>query len=124
MEHCVFCAFLSKGTDFTNCGRPCESYDVKVRDRTGTEHLLRADAGCRNTVFNGVVQSGAEWVQCLFNLGVRYFRIEFVNEPTGFTQSTIDAYQKLLTGKMNSKQLWQNLKTRSQIGVTRGTAKK
>ena len=28
MEHCVFCAFLSKGTDYTNCGRPC---DVRMR---------------------------------------------------------------------------------------------
>jgi putative protease len=24
MEHCAFAAFLSEGTDFTNCGRPCD----------------------------------------------------------------------------------------------------
>ena len=24
MEHCVYCAFLSPGTDATNCGRPCD----------------------------------------------------------------------------------------------------
>ncbi|UUZ82672.1 U32 family peptidase [Paenibacillus sp. P26] len=23
-EHCVYCTFLSEGTDYTNCGRPCE----------------------------------------------------------------------------------------------------
>src|SRR5262249_49291247 len=28
MEHCVFCAFLSAGTDFRNCGRPCDKHDV------------------------------------------------------------------------------------------------
>ena len=30
MEHCVFCAFLSPGTDATNCGRPCDTHDVKL----------------------------------------------------------------------------------------------
>jgi putative protease len=38
MEHCVFCAFLSKGTDYANCGRPCDTHDVKLRDRVGAEH--------------------------------------------------------------------------------------
>src|SRR5205814_346030 len=49
MEHCVFCAFLSKGTDYTNCGRPCDKHEVKLRDRVGMEHPLKADVGCRNT---------------------------------------------------------------------------
>ena len=26
MEHCVWCAFLSQGTDHTNCGRPCDTH--------------------------------------------------------------------------------------------------
>ena len=52
MEHCVFCAFLSEGTDYTNCGRPCDRHEVKLRDRVGAEHPVKADAGCRNTVFN------------------------------------------------------------------------
>ncbi|MBV8224423.1 MAG: U32 family peptidase, partial [Verrucomicrobia bacterium] len=26
MEHCVFAAFLSNGTDYTNCGRPCDRH--------------------------------------------------------------------------------------------------
>ena len=40
MEHCVFAAFLSEGTDHTNCGRPCDRHDVKLRDRVGLEHPL------------------------------------------------------------------------------------
>src|SRR5665213_975677 len=50
MEHCVFCAFLSSGKDFRDCGRPCDVHDVRLRDRVGAEHPLKADAGCRNTV--------------------------------------------------------------------------
>ena len=33
MEHCVFCAVLSPGTNKTNCGRPCDTHVVKLRDR-------------------------------------------------------------------------------------------
>ena len=40
MEHCVYCAFLSPGTDATNCGRPCDPHDVKLRDRVGMDHPL------------------------------------------------------------------------------------
>jgi len=45
MEHCVFCAFLSTGTDYRNCGRPCDVHDVRLRDRVGAEHPLKARHG-------------------------------------------------------------------------------
>ncbi|WP_088893621.1 U32 family peptidase [Leptolyngbya ohadii] len=120
MEHCVFCAFLSEGTDYTNCGRPCEQSEVKLRDRVGTEHLLQADAGCRNTVFNGTAQTGAEYVQRLMGFGVRSFRLEFVNETPEQVSQTIGCYQQLLEGKMTGAQLWRTLKLQNRLGVTRG----
>ena len=45
MEHCVFCAFLSPGTDATNCGRPCDHHDVKLRDRVGAFIRSRPTSG-------------------------------------------------------------------------------
>lgn len=44
MEHCVFCTFLSNGTSYKNCGRPCERHHVQLRDRVGQLHPLLADA--------------------------------------------------------------------------------
>ena len=73
MEHCVFCAFLSDGTDYRNCGRPCDRQTVRLRDRVGLEHPLKADAGCRNTVFNARAQTGAESVERLRALGSAAF---------------------------------------------------
>ncbi|WP_180966032.1 DUF3656 domain-containing U32 family peptidase, partial [Fischerella thermalis] len=130
MEHCVFCAFLSSGTDFRNCGRPCEKHEVKLRvdakglvdrHRIGAEHILHADAGCRNTVFNGTAQTGAEYVQPLIELGLRHFRIEFVNESPEYVTQTIHQYQQLLEGKITGSQLWRELKLQNQLGVTRGS---
>jgi U32 family peptidase len=121
MEHCVFCAFLSQGTDFTNCGRPCDKHNVQLRDRVGQEHPLKADAGCRNTVFNARAQTGAEYVARLMALGSRHFRIEFVNESAAETARVIGKYQALLKGEMTGAQLWRELKLQNQLGVTRGS---
>ncbi|BAY75823.1 peptidase U32 [Nostoc linckia NIES-25] len=120
MEHCVFCAFLSQGTDYTNCGRPCEKHEVKLKDRVGSEHVLKADVGCRNTVFNGTAQTGAEYVQRLIELGLANFRIEFVNETPEQVSKTIHCYSQLLQGEITGSQLWRELKLQNQLGVTRG----
>ena len=120
MEHCVFCAFLTSGTDYTNCGRPCDKYKVDLRDRVGLEHPLKADAGCRNTLFNGRAQTGAEYAGRLMALGARHFRIEFVNETADEVAATIGKYRALLDGKLGGAELWRELKLHNQLGVTRG----
>ena len=120
MEHCVFCAFLSSGTDYTNCGRPCDTHVVKLRDRVGAEHALKADAGCRNTVFNSQTQTGAEYISGMIELGVRHFRVEFLDEPPETVERTIAKYRQLLRGEIDGTQLWRELKLMNQIGVTRG----
>ncbi|HWD93566.1 MAG TPA: DUF3656 domain-containing protein [Verrucomicrobiae bacterium] len=120
MEHCVFCAFLSTGTDYTNCGRPCDKHDVKLRDRVGKEHPLKADVGCRNTVFNALAQTGAEYVERMLALGVRNFRIEFLNETPEQVAQTISKYRQLLRGEISGTELWRELRLMNQLGVTRG----
>ena len=120
MEHCVFCAFLTNGTDYTNCGRPCDTRDVKLRDRIGAEHPIKADVGCRNTVFNALAQTGADYVLRMLALGVRFFRIEFLDETHALTAQTISKYRQLLCGELTGTQLWRELKLLNQLGVTRG----
>lgn len=120
MEHCVFCAFMSDGKDYRDCGRPCEKHDVKLRDRVGLEHPLKADAGCRNTVYNARAQTGAESVASMRRLGVNRFRIEFINESAAEIRRTIKSYQDLLKGRISGTELWKNLKLHNQLGVTRG----
>jgi len=120
MEHCVFCAFLSEGTDYTNCGRPCDRHAVKLRDRVGAGHGVKADAGCRNTVFHAVPQTGAEYAARMIELGVRHFRVEFLDEPAETVARTIAEYHRLLRGEISGTQLWRELKLLNQLGVTRG----
>jgi putative protease len=120
MEHCVFCAFLSEGKDYHDCGRPCDKHQVKLRDRVGAEHPLKADAGCRNTVYNSQAQTGAEYALYFKKLGVRSFRLEFVNESPDEVAKTISLYRKLFRGEIDGAQVWRELKVTNQLGVTRG----
>lgn len=120
MEHCVFCALLSPGTNRTNCGRPCDRHDVKLRDRMGMEHSLKADVGCRNTLFNAVPQSAAEMVPALLEQGVRDFRIELLNERPDDIRRTIESYLQLLDGRLSGRDVWTRLRAANRLGVTRG----
>jgi putative protease len=121
MEHCVFAAFLSKGKDATDCGRPCEKHRVELRDRVGVAHPLRADVGCRNTVFNAVPQTGARFFHRLEDAGLRDFRIELLGETEEEAVRVIGAYRALLGGESEGEDLWRELRAESQLGVTHGT---
>lgn len=121
MEHCAFAAFLSKGKDYTDCGRPCEKHRVHLRDRVGMDHPLRADVGCRNTLFNAVPQSGASFYPAFAAAGVRAFRIELLEESADGTREILTAYRDLLDGRIEASELWRRLRVRDQVGVTRGT---
>ena len=120
MEHCVFCAFLSSGKDYRDCGRPCDQHAVSLRDRVGAEHPLKADAGCRNTVYNARAQTGAEFADRLIALGARSFRIEFLNEEAAELTRVVGRYQQLLRGEISGAELWREFKLINQLGVTRG----
>jgi putative protease len=121
MEHCVFAAFLSEGSSFLDCGRPCDRHQVKLRDRVGMEHPLKADVGCRNTLFNAVAQTGARHFDDLRHAGLSHFRIDLLEESPEETTSIIAAYRALLHGQIHGEHLWQSLGAQSQLGVTAGT---
>ncbi len=121
MEHCVFCAVLSPGTNKHNCGRPCDSHEVQLRDRIGMEHRLVADVGCRNTLFNAVPQSAAEVVPQLLARGIKHFRIELLDDCGPNLSELIDLYRRLLAGEVTGQGVWSRLRASNRVGVTRGT---
>jgi putative protease len=121
MEHCVFCAVLSPGTNKTNCGRPCDEHVVHLRDRIGIEHPLTADVGCRNTLWSAVPQSAAEVVPTLLGRGVRHFRLELLDEPAAEIGRIVAAYRDLLAGRAAGRDVWRALNAANRVGVTRGT---
>ena len=121
MQHCVFCAFLSSGTTYKDCGRPCEKHVVHLRDRVGLLHRLQADVGCRNTLFNGKAQTGARYYDDLRASGLARFRIELLDESSVQAATTIRAYQNLLAGTLDASTLLEQVQALEKLGVTEGS---
>ncbi|MEM9365382.1 MAG: DUF3656 domain-containing protein [Planctomycetota bacterium] len=120
MEHCVFCAVLSPGTNKTNCGRPCDRHSVEMRDRAGAKHPLEADIACRNTLFNAKAQSGADIVERLVARGTREFRVELLREDAHQTRRMVSSYLDLLAGRISAVDLVRRLSVSNRVGVTPG----
>lgn len=121
MEHCVFCTFLSEGTSYKNCGRPCERYQVQLRDRVGQLHPLLADAGCRNTLFNARAQTGAGFFRDFRRRGLTRFRVELLDDSPEKTRLLVSRYRGLLDGSCNAAGLIRELDVAEQLGTTEGT---
>jgi putative protease len=121
MEHCVFCAFLSEGTTWKDCGRPCEKHVVHLRDRVGQLHRLQADVGCRNTLFNGRAQTGARYFEALARAGLSHFRVELLDEDAPAAARTVRAYRELLDGHLDPEDLLGRVRAMEKLGVTEGT---
>ena len=121
MEHCVFAAFLSEGKDHLTCGRPSDRHEVRLRDRVGAEHPVRADVGCRNTVFQSRAQSGAEFVREFHEAGAGSFRVELLSEDRAAAERVIRLYAALLAGRTPADDVIGRLRVNAQLGVTRGT---
>ncbi len=121
MEHCVFCTFLSDGNNYKNCSRPCEKHKVQLRDRVGQLHILQADAGCRNTLFNGRAQTGAGFLREFRRLGLSRFRIELLDDSPEKARTLVRSYRALLDGACSAAQLIQELDVTEQLGTTEGT---
>ncbi len=120
-EHCVFCRFMSSGTDYTNCGHPCETHSIALRDERGLEHPVMADVGCRNTVFGASAQTGAVHLETWRKAGIKRFRLEFVHETPEQVSGVIDAYRRALEGKITTKQLERELELHTLSGITQGS---
>jgi putative protease len=121
MEHCVFCTFMSTGTTYKDCGRPCEKHVVHLRDRVGQLHRLQADVGCRNTLFNGRAQTGANHAPVLLRRGLTRFRIELLDQDKPAAATAIQIYQNLLAGKTTPDDVLQRIPAIARLGVTEGT---
>ena len=120
-EHCVFCRFLSEGTDHTNCGHPCEKHEVSLLDSSGRRHPVMADVGCRNTVFGAEAQVADRQLLSWQRAGLRHFRIEFVHETASEVESITNSFANFFNQKIDATALRHELEVSAKSGVTEGS---
>jgi U32 family peptidase len=120
-EHCVFCRFLSAGTSYKDCGRPCEHHKVALQDQSGRAHPVMADVGCRNTVFGAEAQEASAHLDAWLDAGIAHYRLEFVHESGAELTAVTEAFTVALAGQITSSQLAAKLKQIAPQGVTEGS---
>ena len=120
-EHCVFCRFLSDGTSYKDCGRPCEKHRVALRDVSGRAHPVTADVGCRNTVFGAEAQEASRHLDEWLRVGIRHFRLEFVHESAEQVEKITVAFQQRLSGDLSGRELFERLRELAPQGTTEGS---
>lgn len=120
-EHCVFCRFLSTGTSYKDCGRPCEKHRVELRDQNGRSHPVMADVGCRNTVFGAEAQEASAHLDLWRSAGIRHYRLEFAHETPGEVTTVASLFREALAGTMTAAQLNKQLRAAAPQGTTQGS---
>ena len=120
-EHCVFCRFLSDGTDSSNCGHPCESHQIALADAQGRQHPVMADVGCRNTVFGAEAQFGFKYMDAWLESRISHFRIEFVHETGAQVREIANAFQDFFANRLDSDQLDKRVSAQCKSGTTEGS---
>ena len=120
-EHCVFCRFLSTGTSYLDCGHPCESHKVALRDSQGRNHPVMADVGCRNTVFGAEAQVASQHLDRMIERGIRHFRLEFVHESAEVVMQVAAAFQAYFAAEVTAAELDQRLRKLAAQGTTEGS---
>jgi putative protease len=120
-EHCVFCRFLSTGTSYRDCGRPCEEHRVALRDTSGRAHPVMADVGCRNTVFGAEAQEASVHLEMWRAAGIARFRLEFAHESATQVTAVTRAFEDALAGRRTPRELMQQLQKAAPQGVTQGS---
>jgi putative protease len=118
MEHCVFAAYLSKGTSFRDCGKPCEKHDVKLKDQFGNWHQIKADQECRNTMYNGTSQSAARYVKEWEAFGLGFIRYEALKERGPQLIAKIQSHLDFINGKKELDSLIQDLGNVESYGLS------
>lgn len=120
-EWCMYAAMLSNGKSHLDCGRPCDRHRVDLKDRAGSMFPVHVDAGCRNTVYNSVPQSAAEFVGRMQAIGLRRFRVDLLRETGSQLHALLECYSRIIAGLDDGRETWRQLRALNQIGVTRGT---
>jgi putative protease len=96
MEHCVFAAFLSTGSSFRDCGKPCEKHRVELKDQFGNFHQIKADQECRNTMFNSRPFSFTQKISKFIKWGATEFRFEALYENEAEMKEKIISLKNLI----------------------------
>jgi putative protease len=120
MEHCVFAAFLSEGSSYRDCGKPCEKHEVRLKDQFQNWHQIKPDQECRNTMYNAKAQSAARFLHDWSNEGLGFVRYEALKERGNELVLKLAAHIELLKAHIDFTELMTRVGAIESYGISEG----
>lgn len=118
MEHCVYAAFLSQGTSYKDCGKPCEKHRVQLKDQFGHYHWIKPDHECRNTMYNASSQTALPYLKEWQKHGLSEVRFEALHEEGTELIEKIKIYQQVLKNEVSIDSALEKLKVSEVYGLS------
>ena len=102
-QHIPFFIWSTACSVRSYCGRPCDQHTLMLRDQSGVEHPLKADLGCRTTLFKGKPQTGVEALNALLSVGIKGYCLDLLDEDAKATRRRVQLYSDdLLDGTLSA----------------------
>lgn len=120
MEHCVFAMTLSQGSSWRDCGKPCEQHTLELEDQFGNRHHIKPDQECRNTMYNAISQSAAQYITEWHQTGLGFIRYEALRERNNDLIEKIQTYIQLIKNEITAPEASQKLGAMESYGLSVG----
>lgn len=99
-EYCVIGSVMGGKAKDKNCNGKCRSGYFTIKDRTSVEFPVITDAFCRSHIYNSVSTNLIPNLDVLKKLGLRNFRMDFVDENYEETLNILKSFEQ---GKWNEE---------------------
>lgn len=120
MEHCVFASFLSQGSSYRDCGKPCEKHSVRLKDQFQNWHQIKADQECRNTMFNAKSQSACRYSDEWTHQGLGFVRYEALKERGDELIKKLSAHIQFIQKMISFDELVKEIGSIEFYGISEG----
>lgn len=120
MEHCVFAAFLSQGSSYRDCGKPCEQHHIQLKDQFQNWHQIKADQECRNTMYNARAQSAARFFHSWKEIGLGAVRFEALKERGDELILKIQSHLQFIQNQIDVETLIHRIGAFESYGLSEG----
>jgi putative protease len=124
MEHCVYAAFLSQGSSFKDCGKPCEKHRVQLKDQFGNQHWIKPDHECRNTMYNAQAQTAIQFLNDWKKQGLGAMRYEALHESGLEVLAKLNIYSHYLNQEISLEKALAELQAKESYGLSSGNLAK
>ena len=92
-EYCAAGSILGGRSGSKDCSGVCKEGEYYIKDRTGTEFLIKNDKFCRSYIYNSVPLNLSDNICELKNIGINHYRMDFTDENYDETFKIINGFQ-------------------------------